>query len=180
MEVDLLYVDGQTDVTKQIVTFCNFANTPKNEQLHELIILKILCDTQMTSFIFVLIYKANIHSHTFILTLCSRVLLEKLIVPRLVGDKFPALFVNQRCNSFFTITHYWSLSHARWNKLSPSHHISWIFILILSSICLQVLQVISFLQVFPSEPCTHIFSSLCVTCLAHIFYSSHQQIWWRL
>jgi len=29
--VELFRVDGQSDMTKVIITFCNFANTPKNE-----------------------------------------------------------------------------------------------------------------------------------------------------
>jgi hypothetical protein len=31
VEAELFYADGQTDMTKLIVTFCNFAKAPKND-----------------------------------------------------------------------------------------------------------------------------------------------------
>ena len=70
------------------------------------------------------------------LTLCSRVLLEKLTRSQLV-KKFPALYGTQRFITTFTSAHPLSLSWARSIQSMPLQPTSWRSILILSShLCL--------------------------------------------
>jgi len=67
------------------------------------------------------IFKSNLVNLTYLLTSCSRVLLEKLTCSQLV-KKFPALCVTRRFITAFTRVRHLSLSWA-WSiqSMPPSH-----------------------------------------------------------
>ena len=88
------------------------------------------------------------YPNTYVLTPCSRVLLEKLTGPQLV-NKFPAFYGTRRFITAFTSSRNLSLPCATSFQSMPTHHFSWRSILILSSIYAKVFRVVYFPQVSP-------------------------------
>ena len=76
--------------------------------------------------------KISLSVHIYLLTPCSRVLLETLTVSQLV-KKFPVFYVTRRFITAFTSVRHLSLSWASSIQFIPPHPTSWRFILILSS-----------------------------------------------
>ena len=94
---------------------------------------------------------------TYLLTPCSRVLLDKLTGFQPV-KKFPAFYGTRKFITAFTSASHLSLSWARSNQVIPPHPISWRSILIFSPIYAWFSQVFIFLQVSPTNPCIRLFS----------------------
>ena len=94
----------------------------------------------------------------YLLTPCSRVLLEKLIGSQLV-KKFPALYGTQRFINTFKIARSLSISWATPIQSMPSHPTSWGSILILPSHLCLALPSGLFPSGFPQpKPSTHHYS----------------------
>ena len=93
----------------------------------------------------------------YLLTPCSRVLLEKLTGFQLI-NKFPTFYGTRRFITAFTSARHLSLSWASLIQSIPPHPTSWRSILMLSSHLCLVSQVVPFPQVSPPKPCTHLYS----------------------
>jgi len=98
---------------------------------------------------------------TYLLTPCSRVLLEKITGFQLV-KKFPAFFGTLSYITAFTSDRQLSLSWASSIQSMTSHPTSWISILIVSSHLRLGLPSVSFPQVSPPKPYISFPSTPCV------------------
>jgi hypothetical protein len=107
----------------------------------------------------VLAFKVRVITYlrTYLLTPRSRVLLEKLTGLQLV-KKFPAFYGTRRYITAFTSARHLSLSWASSIQSIPPYPTSWRSILILSSHYAWVSSVVSFPQVSPPTPGTHLSS----------------------
>jgi len=94
-------------------------------------------------------------------------LLEKLIVTQLV---IPCILWNPKVRYVLIRANHWSISWARCIQSTPSHPISLISFLILSSHLRQGLPMASSHYVFRLKPCMHFSSLMRSTCL-HILRS---------
>jgi hypothetical protein len=95
-------------------------------------------------------------SSNYLFTPWSTVLLEKLTGCHLV-KKFSFHGTRWLITAFTNASHL-SLSWASSIQSIPSHHTSWRSIIILSSHLARVFQVVSFLQVSPTNPCVRLSS----------------------
>ena len=90
---------------------------------------------------------------TYLLTPCSKVLLEKLTRFQLV-KKFPAFYGTPRFITAVTSARHLSLSWANSTNSIPQHPTTWKSIFFyFPSIYIWVSQVVSFSQVSPPKPC---------------------------
>ena len=104
----------------------------------------------------------------YLLTPCSRVLLQKLTGFQLV-KKFPAFYGTQKFITAFTSARHLSLSWARSIQSIPSHSNSWRSILILSSLIRLGFPSGLFPSGFPTKTLhTSLLSPVPVTCRAHL------------
>ena len=119
---------------------------------------------------------------TYLLTPCSRVLLEKLTDSQLV-KKFPAFYGTRRFITAFTLARHLSLSRATSIQSIPAHHTSWRSILYYPPIYACVSQVVSFPQVSPPKPCIRL-SPPHTRYIPHPSHSSRfyhtKNIWWAV
>ena len=92
---------------------------------------------------------------TYLLTPWSRVLLEKLTGLQLV-NKFPAFYGTRRFITALTSARHLSLSWASSNQSTHPHPTSQRSILYYPPIYAWVSPVVSFPQVSPPKPCTHL------------------------
>ena len=118
---------------------------------------------------------------TYLLTPCSRVLLEKLTGLQLV-KKFPTYYGTRRFVIAFTIVRHLSLSWASSIQSVPPHHTSWIPILILSSRLRLGLPSGLFPSGFPTKILIHLSSHPYVLHVPPISFSilSPEQLLWFL
>ena len=117
----------------------------------------------------------------YLLIPCSRVILEKLTGSQLVKT-FPAIYTNRKFITAFTSARHMSLSWASLIQSMPSQPTSWRSILILFSIYAWVSQVVSFPQVSPPKPYTHLSSlpyALHVPLIPFFSILSPEQYWAR-
>ena len=107
---------------------------------------------------------------TYLLTPCTRVLLEKLTGSQLV-KKFPAFYGNRRFINPFTSVRHLSLSWASSVQSMPPHPTSWRSILILSSHLGLGLLSGFFPSGFPTKTLhTLLLSSIHAKCPAHLIF----------
>jgi len=105
---------------------------------------------------------------TYLLTPCSRVLLEKLIGVHLV-KKFPAFYLTKSFITAVTSAHHLSLSWARSIHSIHPHPIFWRSILILSSYLRLGLPICLFSPGFLTNTMYKpLLSLICATCPAHL------------
>ena len=115
-------------------------------------------------------YRGNVSfiRDIYLLTSCSRVLLEKLTCFQLV-KKFPAFYGTRRFITAFTSALHLYLSWASSNESIPSHLTSWRSILILSSHLRLGIPSCLFSFRFPTKTLyTNLLSTIRATCLAHL------------
>ena len=113
---------------------------------------------------------------TYLLTPCSRVVLQKLTGLQPV-KKFPAFYGTQRAFTVFTSARHLSLSWASSSQYIPPHTTSWRGILILSSHLRLGLPSDLFSSGFPTKTvCTPLQFPIHATCSAHLISNNNNNI----
>jgi len=124
---------------------------------------RIKCDLRTQNYIECTLLRSL---HTYSLSPCSTVLLEKLTSFQLV-KKFPTFYGTRRFITAFTNARHLSLSWVSSIKSMPTHPTSWRSVFIYPPFYAEVFQVVSYPQVSPPKPFIRLYP-ICATWPAYL------------